>query len=157
MSTLCSLLGKKGITWLQETEKEAAIWELVASIPGFSNKAWASDFTREVLRKEAIQSTGFGKGIAVAHGTCPQIETLTLALGISSSGIEFDALDNHPVHILFLIANPPETQPEYLSALSTLVRILRDEQFRQKILQCSNSREVYSLLERERCIIPLPA
>lgn len=157
MITLCNLLGRQGITWLQSTTKEAAIRELVHAIPDISEKPWAAPFLAEVLRKEAVQSTGFGKGIAVAHGSCPQIERLTLALGISNKGIDFKALDNKPVHILFLIANPPQTQPEYLSALSTLVRILRDDQFRRQIRRCANSMEVYDLLQREGCVIPIPA
>lgn len=155
MVSLCRLIGKSGICQLSQTNKQKAIRELVSRAPQFSGMPWTGCFLREVLRKESIQSTGFGRGVAVAHGTCEGINRVTVALGISRQGIEFNAIDARPVHLLFLVANPPETQLEYLSALSTLVRLLREESFRRGILDCSTTAEVYALFERLGCVIPI--
>jgi mannitol/fructose-specific phosphotransferase system IIA component (Ntr-type) len=57
-----------------------------------------------------------------------------MALGISQEGIPFDSIDKKPVHLLFLIASPPEQQDEYLTALSALVKLLRKEDFRSQII-----------------------
>jgi PTS system nitrogen regulatory IIA component len=155
MVSLCRLIGKSGICQLTHTNKQKAIRELVSRASQFSNMPWTDEFLHEVLRKEAIQSTGFGKGVAVAHGTCKGIEEVSVAVGISREGIDFNAIDSLPVHLLFLVANPPETQLDYLSALSTLVRLLRDKNFRQSILACTNTAEVYFLFEQLGCVIPI--
>ncbi|WP_020613803.1 PTS sugar transporter subunit IIA [Sediminispirochaeta bajacaliforniensis] len=157
MVTLCRLIGKNGICQLSKTNKSQAIRELVSHARQFANKPWADDFYREVMRKEQLQSTGFGKGIAVAHGTCQGIDQVYVALGISQEGIEYDAIDFQPVHLLFLVANPPETQLEYLSALSTLVRLLRNDSFREKIMHCVTAEQVYLLFKRRGCTIPIRA
>ena len=79
-------------------------------------------------------STGLGKGVAIAHGYCTENDNLIVALGVSHKGIEFDAIDQKPVHILFLVANPPDSHKEYLHILSTLVGLLRHASFRRSIL-----------------------
>jgi nitrogen PTS system EIIA component len=155
MVTLCRLIGKQGICHLEETTKVEALRELVFRTPQFSKKPWRDCFLEAVFHNEEVQTTGFGKGVAVAHGTCDGIEQVQVSLGISRKGIAYHALDGKPVHLLFLVANPPETQPDYLSALSTLVRLLREEEFRSGILQCSTSAQVYELFRQLGCCIPI--
>ena len=129
----CFLHGS--VTMLSSKSKYEAIHELIwkngALRQLVRNK---SDFEAEVVRREKVQSTGFGHGVAVAHGRFKEIDDVIMALGISQEGIPFDALDKKPVHLLFLIASPPEQQDEYLTALSALVKLVRKEEFRSKIL-----------------------
>ena len=72
--------------------------------------------------------------MAIAHGSCTKNDKIIVALGISHKGIEFDAIDQKPVHILFLVANPPNSQKEYLHILSTIVGLLQHESFRRSLL-----------------------
>jgi PTS system nitrogen regulatory IIA component len=69
----------------------------------------------------------------VAHGTTEAVGEIVIALGISEQGIEFDSFDHEPVHLLFIITNPPNKQVEYLVALSTVTRLMRDEAFRSSL------------------------
>lgn len=133
---------------LESTDKFEAIHELLCNAPVFRDLEDVEGLEKAVVHREKIQSTGLGSGIAVAHGKCPAVENIVMALGISRKGIQFEAMDNEPVHFLFLLANPPGMQLEYLLALSILVRVIRDQAFRDSLLSCFDPIEIESRLSR---------
>ncbi|MBN1687211.1 MAG: PTS sugar transporter subunit IIA [Spirochaetales bacterium] len=133
---------------LESTDKFLAIHELINEAPVFRDVDGIEHLERAVVQREKIQSTGLGHGVAVAHGKSPAVGDIVMALGISRKGIDFDAIDGAPVHFLFLVANPPGMQLEYLLALSVLVRVIRDENFREELLNCYDSAEIERRLFR---------
>ena len=62
-----------------------------------------------LIRREQQASTGIGKGVAIPHAHEDGIQRQLLAIGISQVGIDFDAIDGQPVHIIALLVTPPET------------------------------------------------
>ena len=133
---------------LESTEKYRAIHELICEAPVFRDVEGVECLEEAVIHREQLQSTGLGNGVAVAHGKSPAVGNIVMALGISRKGIDFDAIDGKPVHFLFLVANPPGMQLEYLLALSVLVRVIRDERFREELLHCYESIEIESRLNQ---------
>jgi len=133
---------------LESTEKYHAIHELLNVAPVFKDLQGIEYLERAVVQRERQQSTGLGNGVAVAHGKSPAVGNIVMALGISRKGIEFESVDGKPVHFLFLVANPPGMQLEYLLALSVLVRVIREKQFREELLCCDDSMEIESRLFR---------
>ena len=119
---------------LDATDKINAIKELTQKTESLKSLSSLKQFQASVIKREEEMSTGLGEGVAVAHGYCQESKKLIVALGISHKGIEYNSIDNKPVHILFLVANPPDSQNEYLHLLSSIVRLLRKEAFREKIL-----------------------
>jgi PTS system nitrogen regulatory IIA component len=137
------------IIWdLSSTDKYDAIREIVYNAPIFSGHVSLDldDFCEKVINRERLQSTGFGHGVAVAHGRTVDVDAPTIALGISHAGIEFESYDGKPVHLLFIVANHPEQQMDYLHILSTLVAMVRDELFRQELLDCRQAHDVQKKL-----------
>ncbi|GAB6088445.1 PTS sugar transporter subunit IIA [Spirochaeta dissipatitropha] len=137
------------VVWELESEiKLEAIQEVIfhspvfQQLPGFDPER----FFEIVAEREAIQSTGFGHGVAVAHGRTSMVEDSVVALGISRQGIEYQALDNRPVHLLFVVATHPEKQLNYLKVLSSLVTLVRQESFRREIFACLCQEEIESKL-----------
>jgi PTS system nitrogen regulatory IIA component len=118
---------------LSARDRFEAIRELIQKAPIFSSVAEKRTVEDAVIRREKVLSTGLGRGVAVAHGTTDVVEDIVIALGISENGIEFEAIDQAPVHLLFVIANPPGKQLEYLTALSAVTRLVRDEAFRSSL------------------------
>jgi PTS system nitrogen regulatory IIA component len=116
---------------LASQDKFDAIRELIHKAPVFAGLGCREKLEEAVVRRERILSTGLGHGVAVAHGTTDTIDEIVIALGISKTGIDFDSFDHVPVHLLFVITNPPGRQMEYLVALSTVTRLVRDEAFRE--------------------------
>jgi len=121
---------------LESTDKKEAIHELINKLPMFCSMKKKDDFEIEVLKREERQSTGLGRGIAVAHGHSHG-DNIIIGLGCSCRGIDYKSIDNAPVTLLFIIANPQEKKCEYLRLLSALVKLLRNQEFRNNILACS--------------------
>jgi PTS system nitrogen regulatory IIA component len=132
---------------LSSRNKFDAIREVVQSAPVFRSLPDSDGFERAVINREKLQTTGFGHGVAVAHGKTETVDGIRIALGIAPDGIPFDAVDGEPVNLLFVVANPPGKQLEYLTALSSLVKIVRDADFRDQLL-CSTT---VADVERKLC------
>jgi len=147
---------------LESREKYQAIRELIGKAPVFAEASEREQVVEAVVRRERLLSTGLGKGVAVAHGTTEAVDDVRIALGISEAGIDFDASDRAPVHLLFVIANPPHRQVDYLRALSALARLVRDETFRAALRTRSSAGEIERMIgdafgECVNRLSPLPA
>lgn len=144
-SSWLSVFDSGSVVWeLESTDKFGAIREVVRRSPAF-RKIGPLDlnaFTESVIEREEIQSTGFGHGVAVAHGRTPEVERSKIALGVSRCGISYDSVDGEPVHLLFIVANHPAKQMDYLQILSKLVLLLRDSRFREELLSCMSPEEL---------------
>jgi nitrogen PTS system EIIA component len=138
------------VIWeLESSNKYDAIREIIERAPIFTEHPGLdlSAFSKKVVERERLQSTGFGHGVAVAHGRTDQVSSPRIAVGISRSGIDFDSIDEKPVHLLFIVANHPDHEVDYLHILSTLVGMVRDEMFRREILTCAHG----SVAQRKLC------
>ena len=86
-------------------------------------------YRAEVYRREEESTTGIGDGLAIPHGKCDAVIKPGLAAMVVKNGVDFDALDDEPVNLLFLIAAPNTKDNVHLDVLSKLSRLLMDEQF----------------------------
>ena len=127
---------------LQSVDKFEALRELIRRAPVFKEIANLTAFEEAVITRERLQSTGFGHGVAVAHGRAAGVERVLIALGLSRAGIPYDSPDQEPVRLLFVIASPLQVSLEYLQALSTLVRCLRDAPIRDSLLASLDEGEI---------------
>ncbi len=134
------------ICLLESRYKKGAIEELIGKASIFKSITDPEAFLEEVISREKKMSTGIGKGIAIAHGDYRQEDGIKIALGISREGIDFDAIDHKPVHLMFLIASPPGKWVEYLNILASIVKLMRNETFRRSLLSLNSPDHLYSLL-----------
>ena len=114
---------------LHSTDKFAAIHEVVGRAGVFADGPQRTAVERAVMRREHIQSTGIGHGVAAAHGQTDGVEEVTIALGISRIGIDYRAVDGQPVKLLFVLATPPDRHRDYLTALSGICRLSKRDFF----------------------------
>src|SRR4030042_1428698 len=114
---------------LESKDKYSAIRELLQKAPFLAAVKDLFLIEQAAIEREKVYTTGIGRGVAIAHGKTPCIEDTVILLGISRDGIDFQSMDGQPVHLLFLIANPPEKTEEYLQALSTLACVMRNQRF----------------------------
>jgi PTS system nitrogen regulatory IIA component len=124
---------------LKSREKYQALHELIYSNNTFSCFEDRRVLEKDVFAREKLQSTGLGRGVAVAHGKTVSAKGVFIALGISRTGINYDAPDRLPVQLLFLIANPPEETSKYLKLLSSVVSLSRCDDFRAMLLCCCDA------------------
>jgi PTS system nitrogen regulatory IIA component len=120
---------------LKNKRKSAVLEEMVSHLAKH-HIARQVDAVLEVLRqREALGSTGIGKGIAIPHARSTMVAERAVLLARSAKGVEFDAIDGNPVHLCFLIVAPPtEHDPIYLQMLAQIVKTVRLAPVRRKIL-----------------------
>ena len=79
-----------------------------------------------ILQRERLGSTGVGNGIAIPHGKLPGVERMSGIFARLVTPVEFDAIDNAPVDLVFLLLAPENAGADHLKALSRIARTLRD-------------------------------
>jgi mannitol/fructose-specific phosphotransferase system IIA component (Ntr-type) len=90
---------------------------------------------RKILERESEMSTGIGYGIAIPHARITAIDRLYMIAARSTAGIEFNAIDEQPVHLLFMMISPASTSTEHTQILSSLSRIMSYEDMREKLME----------------------
>lgn len=93
-----------------------------------------NQFYEAIMDREKIVSTGIGMGVAIPHAKLPSFRHFFIAIGILQKGVDWNALDQAPVRLIFMIGGPEDKQTEYLQILSSLTLAIKDEELRKKIL-----------------------
>jgi len=106
----------------------------------------------QVLAREATESTGIGRGIAVPHARVPGMKSLACTVARVSEGIDFAAVDRSPVHFIFLICYPPAQQTTYLNFVATVAKLLRDKEHLKAMLEAQTADDMYTILEEASAI-----
>lgn len=101
-----------------------------------------SKLVTDFVNREKKATTGIGNGIAIPHIRSLQAKDLTLGFGRSTEGYDFDALDEQPVHLFFVMAAPPYDDALYLKVFKSLAEMLRYDSFRQELMSLSCPGEV---------------
>lgn len=99
-----------------------------------------------LLAREALASTGVGSGVAIPHARLASASKVEAALAISAPGVEFDAVDARPAHILVAVVAPEQNTGDHLKALARVSRLLRDAELREALIAASSSAEAFELL-----------
>ncbi len=134
------------ISDLQSTDKKGVIEELAHTVAG-SIKTSGDDIVRVLLEREQLGSTGIGGGIAIPHGKLNAVNTIVVGLGISHKGIEYDSLDNKPVHIFFLLLTPENSTGGHLKVLAQISKLLKMEQFKRDLRQSESARQIFEIIQ----------
>lgn len=107
------------------TDKATALEQLSTACSADPKVSDPVAFRRAILDRERVSSTGIGGGIAVPHAKIASNTGFTIAIGVSDSGIDFDAKDGQPVHILVMIAANDKERDTYLKVLATVAGRLK--------------------------------
>ena len=113
--------------------KEEVLNQMVNLISQTKNISNKQEFKEAVFRREKEGTTGIGEGIAIPHGKSKAVKKATLAAMVLPKGVEFEALDNKKVNLIFLIAAPENQENTHLEVLSRLSALLMDEKFRENL------------------------
>ena len=108
----------------------------------------ADRFLLALKHREEVVSTGVGNGVAIPHADLPEIETPRLALGIFPHGVDFDALDEEPVYIVFLLMGTPRTPGLHMKILARIARLSKDSEFSTGLCHATDAQDALRILER---------
>lgn len=128
--------------------KQEALDRMVALMAQSGKLADEEEYRRQVYAREEESTTGIGEGIAIPHGKSSAVRSPGLAAMVVRDGVDFDALDGEPVHLIFLIAAPNTEDNVHLDVLSKLSMMLMDEEFTQSLKEASSVDEFLSVIDR---------
>lgn len=135
---------------LEAKDKEGVLRELVALVAETGKISDELAILKAVRERENLCSTGFENGAAIPHprqGHPEIVKELVAAFGRSGAGVDFEALDEKPVHLFFLLCAP--TDSEHLRALAKLSRFLKKETVRKKLLDAKTKDDLLNVIKEE--------
>lgn len=147
---LCDFVVTEAIVpQLVSTERDDVIRELIDALieNGSAPKAIRDELIDQIIDREKHGSTGFGKGVAVPHVKHDKITKMSATIGISQSGVDFNALDKAPVYSIVLILSPKDRPDEHLQAMENIFSNLQKDTFRRFLRQATTIEEVADLMQ----------
>ena len=99
-----------------------------------------------LLQRERLGSTGVGNGIAIPHGKLAGVKRIAGVFARLETPVDFEALDDHPVDLVFLLLAPEGAGADHLKALSRIARVLRDADTVAKIRGTRDASAIHALL-----------
>jgi len=121
---------------LQEVAKKAA------AMTGLAQR----DVFDTLLQRERLGSTATGNGIAIPHGTIAGLERVMVIFARLDKPVEFEAIDEKPVDLVFLLLAPERAGADHLNALSRISRLLSKPHVTQKLRAASDRDAIFSVL-----------
>lgn len=137
---------------LKARERFAAIREIVAHLISIGRIRQQDEkvVLDSIFKRENSMSTGLGFGIAIPRGRVDCARDIILAVGVSSSGIEFDALDEQPVYVSVLSVSPANSQSHeaMLQKITEwLGRFLQLKDGVVRLRSCKSAEQMWSILK----------
>ncbi len=143
---VCDLLPQEGVLAnLKASSKKQALQELssrAANITGLHER----QIFDVLLERERLGTTGVGQGIAIPHGKLSDLGRLYGIFARLESPIDFDAIDDEPVDLIFLLLAPESAGADHLKALARVSRLLRNQEFCGKLRGSAEADAIYALL-----------
>ena len=133
------------VAQLRATNKKQALQELAkraAALTGIQERT----IFDVLIERERLGSTGIGMGIGIPHGRLPGLDTLCGVFARLDRPVPFDAIDDQPVDLIFLLLAPEGAGADHLKALARVSRLLRDRSVCEKLRGTDNADALYALL-----------
>jgi Kef-type K+ transport system membrane component KefB len=142
------LVSSRFVQRLRATDRRSAIAELAALVTG-SVPSDADSIEQRVWFRELRQPSGLGNGIATPHARVPGLKRPIVAVGLSESGIDFDARDGRPARIVCLLLTPFDRPDVQIDLLADLGQVFRDAKTAERASQVRNVTEFLAVLRSE--------
>jgi len=129
--------------------KEAVVRELATHLAAQRPQINAERLVEVLWERERLGSTAIGDGIAIPHGKLPGLHEVLGAFGRHLKGVDFQSLDGGPTHLFFLLVAPEDSVGQHLKALARVSRLLKDREFRNRLLAAPDQAELYRIIREE--------
>jgi len=134
---------------LKSSDKSSCISELVELANKSGKIIDKESFYKSLLDREENGTTGIGKGIAIPHARTDSVSEIAISMAISKKGIDYQALDKKPVHILFLIAAPISQSTTILILIAKICRFFNNSKFRKELTDAKTKEDVINLFKNK--------
>ncbi|MFQ5984037.1 MAG: PTS IIA-like nitrogen regulatory protein PtsN [Alphaproteobacteria bacterium] len=139
------VLPKGVIPDLRATSKKQALQELArraAALTGLHQRV----IFDSLLERERLGTTGVGHGIGIPHAKLKELDRLYGLFARLQTPVDFDAIDDQPVDLLFLLLAPESAGADHLKALARISRLLRDTSLCEKLRRSETGEAIHALI-----------
>ena len=102
-----------------------------------------------LMEREKLGSTGIGENVAIPHGKSDELTQIITVFARSLGGVDFESLDQKPVHFICMGIAPAHSTGQHLKALARISRLFKNQALREGILKAEDSNAIYSILLEE--------
>ncbi|MFZ0888181.1 MAG: PTS sugar transporter subunit IIA [Candidatus Binataceae bacterium] len=134
---------------LKATDKPAVLKELASCLCKRYPDVKLDELVAVLEERERLGSTAIGDGIAIPHGKLRGVNGILGVFARHGAGVDFDSLDGEPTHLFFLLVAPEDSSSLHLKALARVSRLLKDAEFRERLLKAADGAELYRLIAEE--------
>jgi PTS system nitrogen regulatory IIA component len=135
---------------LRSSTKTEALIELIELVRSAGLVESVENLKREIFYREQLMSTGIGLGLGVPHVRHPDIRSPVLVVGVQRAGIsDYASIDDEPVRIVVMILVPEHQHKEHIRLLSLVVRRLKQDAVRDRLLAAADAGQIHSILAAE--------
>ena len=145
---ITDLLGNSVSLNQKAASKDEVLEKVVDLMYEKGNITDKAEYLQAVRAREEEGTTGVGEGIAIPHGRCMAVNAPGLAAMVLPEGVDYDALDDEPVHLIFLIAAPANGGDAHIEMLSKLSTMLMDEEFTANLRNAKSKEEFISIIDK---------
>ncbi|MCL6097493.1 MAG: PTS sugar transporter subunit IIA [Bacteroidota bacterium] len=147
---ICDILrADKVLSSMEGTNKTEIIDELINLFKDDERIKNLEEMRNAVHDREKIMSTGVGKGFAIPHAKTDSVNEIIAAFGRLDKPIDFQALDEQPVNLVFLLVGKESLVGPHIKLLSRISRMMNKDEFRESLANATTAEEIYSLFENE--------
>jgi PTS system fructose-specific IIC component/PTS system nitrogen regulatory IIA component len=133
---------------LESEDKEEVFEELVNSLIISYGINERDDILNSIREREEKMSTGIKAGIALPHGKTDKVKGIYGAIGISKDGIDYDALDGKPVHLIFMLVSSQEDAEQHLRTLKKIAQIIEMPDFYSEFTKSDKPETAFRILKK---------
>ena len=133
---------------LRAISKEEAVREIAGALVSSGQVKNEEKFVQDVLEREKLGSTGIGLKVAIPHAPTDAVNEFVIGIGRSELGIDFQAIDDEKVHLVFVMGTNTQELSLYLKLLAELSRLLRKTDFREALQKAASGEEVVDIFKK---------
>lgn len=133
---------------LKATTKVEVLREMSEALLAGKLKSLRGPVLEQIVSRESLESTALGRGIALPHARTQGLDDLICGIGVSKKGVDFRAVDQGKVHLVFLTLYPPAKQSVYLNFVAGVVRALHGTDRVREMREAGDAKAVLDVLGR---------
>lgn len=134
---------------LKGREKRAVLNEIAEWMAAQDRSLDAGKLFEILFEREKVSSTAIGEGVAIPHGKMPGMQGVSGLFARSLRGVNFDSMDGGPTYLFFLLIAPENSAADHLKALARISRLLKNSEFRTRLMQEKTREEIFEAISEE--------
>ena len=112
------------------------------------------DRVRDALvAREKAMSTGMEHGVAIPHASVGELERPSVAMGIAPEGVDFQAIDGRPTHLVILLVNPANRTKDHIRTLAEIARLLSSHEMRDALIGSGTSARALEIIRQAEAVV----